>query len=244
MSRIARVAIPDVPYHLTQRGNGRRTIFYNDTDRRIYLDLLTRYAEEHRVAVWAYCLMSNHVHIVAVPQRPDSLARALGRTHACYARYRNLVDRGCGHVWEARYFSCPLDRAHLWRAVAYVERNPVRAGVVEAASDYPWSSARAHLGEHPPPPLLHLGVWQTLYDPRQWRLVLREGVDEADFQERIREASKRGRPLGSDGFVEKLEQEAGRRLRPNPPGRPRKNPGEQKLEMSVLSRVFTVSSRR
>ncbi len=176
--------------------------------------------------------MSNHVHLVAAPERPDSFSRALGCTHASYARYRNLIDRSCGHVWEARYFSCPLDRAHFWRAVAYVERNPVRAGMVETAANYPWSSARAHLGEQPALPFLNLSEWQSHYDTFRWREVLRNGVDEADFQERIREASKRGRPLGSEAFIKNLEEQAGRKLRPNPPGRPRKKP-----EMSILSRV-------
>lgn len=146
MPRIPRVVIPGIPYHVTQRGNGRRDIFYTAADRQIYLDLLARYAERHQMAIWAYCLMSNHLHLVASPRRPESLARALGRAHAQYARYRNLIDRGCGHVWEARYFSCPLERAHLWRAIAYVERNPVRAGIVDHAEAYPWSSARARLG--------------------------------------------------------------------------------------------------
>jgi putative transposase len=237
MSRIARVVVPDVPYHITQRGNGRRVIFYTDADRQTYLDLLKRYTEKYRVIVWAYCLMSNHVHLVAVPERPDSFSRALGRTNANYACYRNLVDRSCGHVWEARYFSCPLDRAHFWRAVAYVERNPVRAGMVETAADYRWSSAPAHLGEQPALPLLNLSEWQSHYDTFRWREVLRKGVDEADFQERIREASKRGRPLGSETFIKNLEEQAGRKLRPNPAGRPRKKP-----EMSILSRVSRVSS--
>jgi putative transposase len=165
--------------------------------------------------------MNNHVHIVAVPQRPDSFSRTFRRTNADFARYRNLMDCSCGHRWEARYFSCPLDRAHLWRAIAYVARNPVRAGMVETAGQYEWSGARAHLGEQPTLPPLDLAEWHAHYESLHWREVLRQGVDEAAFQERIREASKRGRPLGSEAFVEKLEQEAGRRLRPNPPGRPR-----------------------
>ena len=221
MSRIARVTVPDVPYHVTQRGNGRRAIFFNDADRRTYLRSLARYSEEHRLRVWAYCLMDNHVHLVAVPERPDSLARALGCTHADYARYRNVLDGGCGHVWQARYFSCPLDGAHLWRAMAYVERNPVRAGMVAAAHEYWWSSARAHLGLDEGG-FLDLVEWRDRYDPSQWREVLRNGVDEAAIQERLHEASRRGRALGSDSFVAQLEQQAGRTLRPKSVGRPKK----------------------
>jgi putative transposase len=222
MSRIARVALPGIPHHLTQRGNGRRTVFYNDVDRRTYLDLLARYTQEYRVRIWAYSLMNNHVHLVAVPERPESFARALGRTHADYARYRNVADCSCGHVWQARYFSCPLDETHLWRAISYVERNPVRAGMVELAEDYQWSSARAHLGRHNLDAFLALGEWEARYDSTGWGEVLRRGVGEAAFQERIREASRRGRVLGSEEFINRLEREVGRGLRPNRPGRPRK----------------------
>ena len=235
MSRIARIAIPGVPHHITQRGNGRRAIFYTDADRGTYLDLLARYAQVHSAAIWAYCLMTNHVHLVAVPERLESFARALGQAHAAYARYRNLIDRSCGHVWEARYFSCPLERAHLWRAIAYVERNPVRAGIVDNAAAYEWSSARAHLGLGRPRLKLDMAAWEAEYDAPRWREVLDGSVGEEAFQQRIREASKRGRPLGSEQFAERLELMAGRRLRPNPPGRPKK----QKPEMSILSRVFT-----
>jgi putative transposase len=167
---------------------------------------------------------------VASPERPESLRRALGRAHADYARYRNLIDRSCGHVWEARYFSCPLERAHLWRGIAYVERNPVRAGMVANAEEYPWSSARARLGGTRPQ-FLDLTAWQAEYDARRWRQVLADGVDEETFQQRIREASMCGRPLGSDEFAERLEMEAGRRLRPNPRGRPKK----EKKGKSILS---------
>jgi putative transposase len=229
MPRIARVALPEVPYHITQRGNGRRIVFYSDLDRRTYLRLLARYAEEYRMTVQAYCLMSNHVHLIAVPLRPESLARALGRTHAEYARYRNATDGSCGHVWQARYFSCPLDRAHLWRAIAYVERNPVRAGMVETAEEYHWSSAPARLGRDRPDALIDLSDWQDRYDPNQWREVLRLGLDEISFQQRLRDASMRGRALGSEEFVEQLEQQAGRRLRPNLPGRPRKKVAAEQM---------------
>jgi len=233
MSRIARVAVPGVSYHITQRGNGRRTVFYSDTDRQTYLRLLARYAREHRMNIQAYCLMSNHVHLVAVPQRPDSLARAMRGTHADYARYRNASDGGCGHVWQARYFSCPLDRVHLWRAIAYVERNPVRAGMVEIAEEYRWSSARARLGRGHFNDFLDLGDWGECYDAPRWREVLSGEVDEVSFQQQLRESSMRGRALGSDEFVEQLERQTGRRLRPKSPGRPRKNVATQQMTLEI-----------
>jgi REP-associated tyrosine transposase len=213
---------PTVPHHITQRGNGHRTIFYNDADHLVYLDLLARYAEEHQMSVWAYCLMSNHIHLIAVPLRPDSLARALGRIHADYARHRNVIDRSCGHVWQARFFSCPLDHEHLWRAMANIERNPVRAGLVRAAEGYRWSSARAHLGWSRRESFLELGEWRAWYNSWRWREALLNGVDEEAFQARLRDASVRGRALGSEVFVDRLEQKMGRKLRPNRAGRPKK----------------------
>jgi putative transposase len=225
MSRIARIVAPEVPHHITQRGNGRRDVFFQDRDRLLYLELLGRYAKEYRLGIWAYCLMSNHIHLVATPQRPDSLARALGRTHIDYARYRNIVERGCGHVWQARFFSCPLDETHLWRAMAYTERNPVRAGMVNVADEYRWSSARAHVRDGDETGILDLGVWRQRYDAARWRDVLRGGVDEETLQERLRDATLRGRAMGSEEFIDRLEKQMGRKLRPNPPGRPRKEIG-------------------
>ncbi len=142
---MARAVVAGVPHHVTQRGNGRRTIFDTDADRLLYLDLLRENAVECDLAIWAWCLMSNHVHLVAVPGRPDSLARTLGRTHAAYARYLNIRRRSCGHLFQARFYSCPIGPQHLWTTVAYVERNPQRAGLVAVPWDYLWSSARVHV---------------------------------------------------------------------------------------------------
>ncbi len=133
MSRLARAVMEGIPHHVTQRGNGRQVVFDTPEGHRLYLDLLREYADRFHLSIAAYCLMSNHVHLVAVPQRPDSLARALGRTHAQYARYLNLCRRSGGHVWQARYYSCALGENHFWNALAYVERNPVRAKVMSRA---------------------------------------------------------------------------------------------------------------
>jgi putative transposase len=206
---------------VTQRGNGGRQVFEGESDYRLYLELLRRYSKRHDLSLWAYCLMPNHVHLIAGPKRALSLARALGRAHSDPARHVNLQHLSSGHVWEARFFSCPLDGAHLWRAMAYVERNPARAGLAEEAAAYRWSSAAVHLngGEED---LLDLAAWEKDYTKDRWREVLTTGVDEEALGERLREASVRGRPLGDAAFVEELEQKMRRRLRPLPAGRPRK----------------------
>jgi len=146
MSRVGRVVIAGFPHHITQRGNRREDVFLSDADRQAYVGFARKYADLHGLAVWAYCLMTNHVHLVAVPVRKASLALALRDTHAVYAMRFNALAGVTGHLWQGRFYSCPLDEAHLWAAVRHVERNPVRAGLVSHAGDYPWSSAAAHCG--------------------------------------------------------------------------------------------------
>ena len=157
-------------------------IFDTVEGRLIYLDLLRNCAERFGLSIWAYCLMSNHVHLLAVPSKADSLARALGRVHADYARYLNTCRRSRGHVWQARYFSCPLADQHLWRAMVYIERNPVRAGLSARAKDYPWSSAQAHVRETSNGELLDLRGWRQEYDGRTWESILEAGSEDDEFR--------------------------------------------------------------
>ena len=210
------------PHHVTQRGTGRRRVFFSDRDREIYLDTVFEYASRYSVRVWGYCLMSNHVHFIVAPETEDGMARAFGRAHADYARYANIQQRSCGHFWQARFYSCALDSTHAWRALAYVERNPLRAGLVESAEDYAWSSALAHCREDDLEHRLDLTVWHSRYDGQKWRAALRLGVEQEAWEERIREATRSGLPLGSDSFVEQMSESAGRDLKARPPGRPRK----------------------
>ncbi len=121
-------------------------MFETGGDREAYLRYLKKYAAKHGLDVWAYCLMTNHLHLVVVPKREDSLGLAMRDTHTVYAMHFNGRTGFNGHVWQGRFFSCPLDDGHLWAAVRYVERNPVRAALVEHAYDYGWSSASAHCG--------------------------------------------------------------------------------------------------
>ncbi len=112
MARFARVVAVGIPHHITQRGNARRLILQDEADRRVYLDLLRQSTEQHGVAVIGYCLMSNHIHLVAVPRKADVLARTLKETHGRFASYWNALHHSTGHVWRGRYYSCPLDEPH------------------------------------------------------------------------------------------------------------------------------------
>ena len=170
----------------------------------------------------AYCLMTNHVHLVVTPGREASLADALKRTNQLYAQYVNRLHGRSGHLWQDRFFSCPLDEVHFWRALVYIERNPVRARLCRKAWRWPWSSAGAHCGDKDPTGLLDLAGWGKRMDTERWSNLLTLADDEKQLA-RLRLCTSRGRPLGSDKFVAKLETLLGRRFRPLPRGRPRKS---------------------
>jgi putative transposase len=126
MARLARIALVNIPYHVTQRGNARQFILSCDEERKIYLDLLRKYVSLHELQLLGYCLMSNHVHLIVIPSKRDSLAQTLKQTHGRYATYWNAMHGSSGHAWQGRFYSCPLDDSHLWMALRYVERNRAR----------------------------------------------------------------------------------------------------------------------
>ncbi len=146
MPRIARVVIPGIPHHVTQRGNRREDVFSEDNDRQRYLRLLLEYSAKHGLKTLAYCLMTNHIHLVCIPERADTLASVFRPLDLRYTQHFNWSQRISGRLWQGRPFSCALDDAHLCAALRYVERNPVRARMVRKAEHYAWSSAAAHCG--------------------------------------------------------------------------------------------------
>ena len=146
MPRLARVVIPGMPHHVTQRGNRREPVFFEPGDRAWYLHLLAHYADLHGLEIWAYCLMTNHVHLVAVPSTEASLGQSLRDAHGAYSSYLNRRINVTGHLWQGRFYSTVLEGPHMWSAVRYVERNPVRAAIVQRAEEYAWSSAAVHCG--------------------------------------------------------------------------------------------------
>ncbi len=219
MPRGARVVLPGVPYHITHRGNNRQAVFFAEEDRHAYLAFLRKCARAQRLKVLAYCLMPNHVHLVAIPEREGSLAKGVGYTHLRYAQAFNWRHERSGHVWENRYYSCALDERHLVAALAYVERNPVRAGLVVAAPEYEWSSAGAHVGQHDGSGLLDIAAWRSDWTVEGWLEMLSAAQDEAQV-EALRQGTRAGRPVGSEAFLTGLEHRLGRRLRPLSRGRP------------------------
>lgn len=146
---------------MTQRGTNGQQVFGSVTDRKTYLSLVGDNLEEAKIRVFGWCLMTNHVHFVVVPEREDSMEVLFRRVHGRYAQYYNARRRRRGYLWQNRYFSCALSETHMWRALAYVERNPVRAAMVGRAEEYEWSSAAAHVtGEAGRFARLDWGVWE------------------------------------------------------------------------------------
>lgn len=213
MPRMARVVVPGVPHHITQRGVRSLPVFFGDADRRTYLALLAEQGAQHGVKFRAYCLMTNHIHLVAIPKREESLARAIGEAHRRYTRMINFRENARGYLFQGRFFSCPLDDEYFLAAVRYVELNPVRAKMVPKAWDYSWSSCRFHVG---------LRQRDTLVPDRdllgletKWRHHVRDDDDRADL---LRKKTHTGRPCGSITFVRKMERRTGRTLQPQRPG--------------------------
>jgi putative transposase len=219
MPRIARTMIEGLPYHVTQRGNRREDIFFTEEDRKKYLEWLKEYSEKYGLQIWAYCLMTNHIHLVAVPRYKDSLEKAMRPLHTKYALHINRLRNWSGHLWQGRYYSSILDERYLWMAVRYVELNPVRAGIVQNAEDYIWSSAAAHCGNKKDyilsPGFPPEGVVEN------WSAWLKERA-ECEENEILRRNTRKGLPCGSESFVTELEKQLNRSLKFRLQGRPRK----------------------
>jgi putative transposase len=220
MSRLARIVVPGCPHHVTQRGNRREPIFFEDGDQDVYCDLLAEQTAKARVEVWAYCLMPNHVHLILAPADAIGLGRAVGEAHRRYTNFINARGRWSGHLFQRRFASVAMDEAHLIAAVRYVSLNPVRARLADCAQDWPWSSVRAHLAGKDDglvtvkPVLERVGNFA--------RLLGRSAADEDSFAA-IRRAEGSGRPLANPDFIEGLEKLLGRPIARRAPGRKKRS---------------------
>jgi putative transposase len=221
------VVAVDVPHHLTQRGNNRQVVYPADADKQLYLDLLRKHARLQGIRLLGFCLMSNHVHLVAIPDQAGSFARGLGRAHGDYSIAFNRAYGRSGHLWQNRFYSSPLARDHLGLALRYVDLNLVRAGLVERAEQWLWSSAQAHAAGNDPSGLLDQELWRQLSPLGDWAEVLRGAEESPERIERLRSATRSGRPFGDEEFAAELERRLGRRRLAAGPGRPPKQKAAQ-----------------
>jgi len=224
MPRIARIIAENYPYHITQRGNNRFNVFFDDEDRQTYLKLLGEYSQKYNVKIWAYCLMSNHIHLLAVPETETALARGIGLTNLMYTQYLNRKLNQSGRIWQNRFFSCVIESdQYLWAVARYIERNPLKAGLVTSVETYRWSSAKTHISGIDDP-LLDAYPWLSTHELIAYAEFIREEDEETDNA--IRRATRTGRPFGTDHFIDQLEYRLNKPLRPGKPGRPHAKTGK------------------
>ncbi len=225
MARLARIVVPGLPHHVTQRGNRRERVFFEDGDHLRYLGFLAEGVKRSGTSVWAYCLMPNHVHVIAVPSHSDGLRTLFAETHRRYTAFVNDRAGWTGHLWQGRYGSVVMDEDHLAAAVRYVSLNPVRAGLVSRAQDWPYSSVRAHLQGRTDKVVDVVPVLARF--PNFSSLI--EAGRAADEFDALRRAESSGRPLGSEAWVLGLEARLGRPLVRAKPGRRRPKCGDSLL---------------
>jgi putative transposase len=201
MPRSARLVVPHVAHHVVQRGNRRQTLFFDDPDWRAYLDLLGEACARHDTRCLAWCLMGNHVHLILVPATRDGLRAPLASVHTAYSQRINRRQELSGHLFQGRFASYPMDDAHLMVAARYIENNPVAAGLVRRAEDWPWSSARAHVGGRGDGLTDVAALGRHVGD---WRAMLERGLEAGDEAERVEQALRSGRPLGAAAWLAAL----------------------------------------
>ncbi len=219
MARLPRLCLPDIPQHIIQRGTNRQACFTSEKDMAAYISWLDEAASKYHVAIHAWVLMTNHVHLLATPTTRDGISRMMQTLGRYYVRYFNQAYCRTGTLWEGRFKSCVVDaEAYLLKCQRYIELNPVRAGMVSFPQEYKWSSYRANgIGRPikpwtPHPTYLALGP-TTQKRTEAYRTLFLGQIDVKVIDE-IRTASNQGMALGDDRFKEQIEALSGRRVRP------------------------------
>ncbi len=215
MARLARIVAPHLPHFITQRGNRDLDVFFDESDAHAYIELLSEQATRFGLDIWAYCLMKNRVHLLAVPQEEDSLRLALGEAHRRYTNRINDRKDWSGHLWTSRFSSFPMDEPYILPAAHFIEMTPVMAGLCKDAAAFRWSSARAHI-RGKDDNLCHVQPLLDLHP--DWATLLARGPD-TRHMDVLAGHMRTGRPLGDERFISMLEQQTGRRLKKQKPGR-------------------------
>ncbi|MFH0883552.1 MAG: transposase [bacterium] len=206
--------MPGLPHHVTQRGNRRLQTFFNDDDYHFYKRLLSTFSKRTETSIIAWCLMPNHVHVIAVPKTEEGLRATFAPLHRTYSQEINQRQGWTGHLWQQRFSSVPLDEPHTIAAVRYVELNPVRAGLVSHPADYKWSSVRAHLNRWEDG-LTDLAQMGQITD--DWAGLLASGLNE-ELLKIFRVHETNGMPIGSESFLNRIGSLTGRRVTSLPRG--------------------------
>lgn len=220
MPRIARIVGIGYPHHLIQRGNNRQNIFFDQEDRRLYLKWLEKYSLECGCTIHAYCLMSNHVHLLVVPQYNYSLAKTMQKLSLTFTQHINKKYKRTGRLWECRFYSTLVDKeSYLWSIGRYIERNPVRAKIVSKPEEYHWSSAKANLTSEEISFIKP--IWQDDTEREEYVTFL-NNPDKEEEIEIIKKSTISGKPIGSEEFLNQMVETLGITINRRPKGRPRK----------------------
>jgi putative transposase len=220
MPRACRSIVPDVIYHVINRGNGRQTIFHKDGDYLAFLKVLAQAHQRTPIDILAYCLMPNHWHLVLRPASETALGRFIGWLCTTHVRrhHEHYQIRGGGHLYQGRFKNFPVqDDYHLLTVLRYVEANARRAGLVERAEDWPWSSASARSMI----PRIPMAMW-PVNRPGNWLELLNEPLAESSLVA-LRHSLQRGKPFGQNDWVERLASSLGITCSLRPRGRPKKH---------------------
>jgi putative transposase len=219
MPRIARAIAAGFPHHVVQRGNNKEKVFFHKKDREKYLSLLKKYSDKWDSPILAYCLMSNHVHLLTRPKNEESLYKMMQGVTLCYTQHINKEHKRTGRLWESRYHSCIVDKEkYLWAAARYIEQNPIRAKIVEKAEDFPYSSARAHIAGRADNIL-----GEELFKDAQMKdyiAFIRESITEEEMN-RLKYSTRTGRPFGREEFIKRMEKKLDKRFILQRPERPK-----------------------
>jgi putative transposase len=222
MARVARVVAVGYPHHITQRGNNQQSVFLDDHDREKYLSLIESHSKHYALDILAYCLMTNHIHFIAIPRKEDSLAKTFNFAHMRYSQYFNRKMKMSGHLWQGRFYSTVMDEHHLLACARYIERNPVRAHIVRKPWKYEWSSAQVHCGLAVDDLLGVRKLFEYVEgDSKGWDTFI-ETSDDTKEIELLKKHTMRGLPVGDTKFIAKLEKKLGRALHVTKRGRPKK----------------------
>ncbi|MEZ4820464.1 MAG: transposase [Bdellovibrionota bacterium] len=211
MPRFQRVVVSDIPHHVVNRGNRRQDVFFQASDYEYYLEMLSLFSRIYEVRIICYCLMTNHIHLIAIPSDERSLTQMMSDVQKSYTRMINFREGWRGHLWQGRYFSCPMDEVYTTRTARYIELNPMKAKMVNNIGEYTYSSIQFHLGEKEDK-LIRESYFD--FSPKQWRDYLMEGLDsEKQEEDRLEIEQATGRPLGDDRFIKRLEEATDRVLK-------------------------------
>jgi putative transposase len=227
VTNLRRVVLPGFPHHIVQRGHNRRPIFAAPRDYAQYLEALRELTAEYAVSIHAYCLMTNHVHLLLTPTDTTGLAKVMKPLAGRYTRRQNWLDGRTGTLWESRYRSSLVDtEGYLLACCRYIELNPVRASIVADPTDYVWSSCRYRLGLDNADWLKFDAAYIALADNdeerrRIYRAFVRAAIPEGEWDS-IRQAAERGQLTGSERFIDEIARIIGRRVERRGRGRPRK----------------------